>query len=335
MTYKNTLVSEKKTIKDAILNLNSSSLKIVCVIGKNKKLLGTITDGDIRRCMLKKISTSSSVTKIMNRKPNVLMEGKELDKKKVFDKLKLIAIPVVNKKKQIKDIIFDTGKKRINNKFYIIAGGRGSRMMPLTLNLPKPMLMYNGEVIIESIIEKARLSGFNNFYISINYLGEKIKKYLKKYENSGIKINFIVEKKQLGTGGSLSNFYNKKINEPFLVTNADLITNLKYNEILNYHREYEADATVGVKKMIFKNPYGVVETKKIIVKNITEKPSFEFNVNAGIYVFNPKVLNKIKKNTYFDIPDLISQLIKRKKKVIIFPLYEDWKDLQTPKDLSI
>ncbi len=334
MTYKETLIDEKKNIKDAILNLNRSSLKIVCVIDKNKKLLGTITDGDVRRCILKKISTSSLVTKIMNKNPIVLKEGQSLDKKNVFEKLKLTAVPIVNKKKQIRDVIFDTEKRGIENKFYIIAGGRGSRMMPLTLNMPKPMLKYNGEIIIESIIEKARISGFKNFYISINYLGAKIKNYLKKYKQTEIKINFIIEKKQLGTGGSLTKFYKRNVDEPIIVTNADLITSLKYTEILNFHKEYRADVTVGVKKMLYKNPYGVVETNNIIVKKITEKPSFEFNVNAGIYVFNSNVLKKIKKNSYLDIPDLIGNLIRQKKKVVMFPLYEDWKDLQTPKDLS-
>lgn len=334
MIYKNTILNQDKSISEAILNLNLSGLKIIFVVDIYNRLLGTVTDGDIRRAILKKIQIDSPIKKIMNKNPKFFFENNILDTDKIFNTLKINAIPILNKKKIIIDIIFNNNQKKIINKFYIIAGGKGTRMMPLTKNTPKPMLSYEGTVIIDRIIEKAMSFGFVNFYISINYLGKKIKKYLEKYKKRGLIINFIEEKRVLGTAGSLSSFYENKKNHPFLITNADLITNLDYNEILNFHIENKADATVGIKTMYYRNPYGVVKINNIYLSKIEEKPTYEFNVNAGIYVFNPGILKKIKKNKYLDIPDFLNILINEKKKILIFPIYENWKDLQTPNDLK-
>jgi dTDP-glucose pyrophosphorylase/predicted transcriptional regulator len=335
MIFKKSFLSETKTIKDAILNLNNSGLKIICVVDKKLKLLGTITDGDIRRALLKNFSLDVKVSRIMNYSPLTIKDNENNRKKNfILKKYKLSSLPVVNKNKKVIDIFFSSNNSNLENIFYIIAGGRGSRMMPLTKNSPKPMLFYNGQIIIENIIEKARQDGFVNICISVKYLAKKIIDYLEKYKKTEINIKFFKETKSLGTAGSLTNLYSKKNNTPIVVTNSDLISNLNYKDILQFHNFNKADVTIAIKNYRFQNPYGVVSFKNHIVNNIEEKPIYSSYVNAGVYVINPNLLKVVKKNSYLDMPDFLKKLISKKKKLIVFPLHEQWKDLQKPNDLE-
>ena len=322
------------SLKDVVIKLNNSGLKIICVVDKNDKLIGTISDGDIRRSLLKNTSLNQSIEKVVNKNPILINEERDFLKvDKIFNKYKISAIPVVDKKNVLKDLITSFDSESLNNIIYIIAGGRGKRMMPLTRENPKPLLNYMGEPILKKIIKKISNEGFDKIVISINYLGHKIENYFKNGKDFGVNINYIKEKKELGTAGSLYDFYKNKNNLPIIITNADLATNLKFRDILNFHNHNHADITMAIKKHEYQNPFGVINSDGIVLKKIVEKPVLNFNINAGVYVINKNVLKDIKKNEYLDIPDLINFNLSKNKKIIIFPLHEDWKDLQNPKDL--
>ena len=248
-------------------------------------------------------------------------------------KIKISVIPVVDNKKKLLDLLtsFNTGE--IKNFIYIVAGGRGKRMMPLTQNNPKPLLDYMGEPILEKLIKKIKDEKFNNVIISINYLGHKIENHFRDGKKFNLDIRYIKETKELGTAGSFYELNKIKTNLPIIVTNADLVTNLKFRDILNFHYHNNADITVAIKKHEYQNPFGVIDSKGIVLQKIIEKPSVSFNINAGVYVINKNLFKILKKNQYFDIPEFINFYLKKKKKIIIFPLHEDWKDIQQPKDL--
>ncbi|MDA9814656.1 sugar phosphate nucleotidyltransferase [Candidatus Pelagibacter sp.] len=332
--FKEYVISSNLNIKEAIIKLNETGLKIVCIVDKKQKLLGTLSDGDIRRALLKNLNLNDSIQKIMNKSPKyVNLNTKEETINKFYKNFKIKDIPLLDNNGKLLDIISKNSEK-LDNLIYIIAGGRGKRMMPLTKYNPKPMLEYMGVPILERILLKIKSEGFNNVTISINYLGKKIEKYFQKGENLGLKINYLKEKKEMGTAGSLHKLMNYENNLPIIVTNADLFTNLKLKDLLHYHNENKSDFTVATKEHHYQNPFGVIVNKGKKVLKISEKPTYNFNINAGVYCINKDLLKFIKNNTYLDMPNLINKLIKNKKKIFIFPLHEDWKDLQKPSDLS-
>jgi dTDP-glucose pyrophosphorylase len=322
-------------LKDAVVKLNESGLKILCVVDKSNRLLGTISDGDIRRSLLKNIKLNETVERVLNKKPITIYEDKDFLKvHEILTKNKISGIPVIDRSNKLKDLITSLDKDSIKNFVYIVAGGRGKRMMPLTAENPKPLLNYMGEPILKKLVKKISEDGFKNVIISINYLGHKIESYFKKGQKFGLNIKYIKESKELGTAGSFYELNKLKKNLPVIVTNADLVTNLKFRDILNYHTHNHADITMAIKKHEYQNPYGVVDSKGIVLKKIVEKPLMNFNINAGVYIINKNLFKIVKKNQYFDIPEFVNYYLKKKKKIIIFPLHEDWKDLQNPKDLE-
>ena len=191
---------------------------------------------------------------------------------------------------------FNTGE--IKNFIYIVAGGRGKRMMPLTQNNPKPLLDYMGEPILEKLIKKIKDEKFNNVIISINYLGHKIENHFRDGKKFNLDIRYIKETKELGTAGSFYELNKIKTNLPIIVTNADLVTNLKFRDILNFHYHNNADITVAIKKHEYQNPFGVIDSKGIVLQKIIEKPSVSFNINAGVYVINKNLFKILKKSIF-------------------------------------
>ena len=303
------------SVKDAVIKLNNSGLKILCVVDINNKLLGTISDGDIRRSLLRNITLKESVEKVLNKKPITIYEDKDFLKvNEILNKKKLSGIPVIDKNNKLKDLITALDNQSLKNIIYIVAGGRGKRMMPLTLDNPKPLLNYMGEPILKKLINKIKDDNFKNIIISINYLGHKIENYFKKGEKFKLNIKYIKETKELGTAGSFYELNKSKTNLPIIVTNADLVTNLKFRDVLNFHNHNHADITIAIKKHEYQNPFGVIDSKGIVLEKIVEKPVMNFNINAGVYVINKNLFKIIKKNEYFDIPEFINFYLKKKKK---------------------
>ena len=332
--FKKYVVSSDLNIKEAILKINETGLKLLCIVNKRKKLLGTLSDGDIRRGMLNNFNLKDSIQKIMNTKPKFIKSKKNTKKiNKLFNTFKINDIPLVDKKRILIDVISKNSDK-LENIIYIIAGGRGKRMMPLTKNNPKPMLEYMGVPILERILLKVKSEGFKNVVISINYLGKKIEEYFGNGESLGLKISYIKETKELGTAGSIYKLTNYKNKLPIIVSNADLFTSLQFKDILGYHLENNSEFTIATKKYHYQSPFGVIFNSGKKVLQIKEKPIYDFNINAGVYCINKNMLKFTNKNSYLDMPTLINKLIKNKKKIFLFPLHENWKDLQKPSDLS-
>lgn len=330
--WKKTILKKTASIKQAIKSLEISSTQIVLVCDEKQRLLATITDGDIRRAILKNFDIETNVEKIMNFDPVFVYEQMPQEYAYAFMKEKqLKSIPILSKSNTIKGLYilgnyFEEIKQKkiykLSNPFFIMAGGKGLRMRPLTKNTPKPMLKINKKPMLEHIFLKAKSEGFQNFYVSINYLSAQIKRYFKDGSKLGIKITYIEEDTYLGTGGSLK-YLDKKYNEPILVCNCDIITDINFRAILEFHKKKKADATMAMRVFKHNNPYGVIETRGFKLKKIIEKQSYIHKVNAGIYVLDPKVLKLIKKNQSIDITNIFHKIEHK----IVYPTYEDWNDV--------
>lgn len=325
------LIYNDQKISDAIAKINSSNIKILFVVNKKKKLLGSVSSGDLRRSISQKLNHNSSVEDIMSKKVKYFYEKNEKKiRLKDLDK-DLICYPIVNEKKIIKCGVLaqKTKNTQKNNIIFLMAGGKGLRLRPLTKNTPKPLLKFKNTPIIEKIILEFKSFGFNNFIISVNYLGSKIIKHLGSGKKLDVNISYIKEKKFLGTAGSLSLLDKKKLNEQIVVANSDLITKIDYDNLLNFHIKNKADLTICAKNKIFEMPYGEIFLKNddISVSTIFEKPIKEHLVNAGVYVINKKVINSLVRNKKIMMNTFIIELLNNKKKVVCYPVYEQWHDI--------
>tara|TARA_B110000037_G_scaffold207044_1_gene253615 strand:+ start:484 stop:1530 length:1047 start_codon:yes stop_codon:yes gene_type:complete len=316
-------------IKKALKVIDDGAIKIALVVDKKDKLIGTLSDGDIRRGFLRGLSINSPIKTLINKKP--LIGKKKYIKKKLLNiafSKKIQQIPIVDSEgKVIEVLLTDENKKDEikSNKVVIMAGGKGSRLRPLTKNIPKPMLKVGGKPILQTIIKRFSDCGFKDLIICINYKSHIIENYFGNGDKFGVKIEYIKEKKRMGTAGALS-FIKKKLTEPFFVINGDLLTDLNFEKMLDFHRKNNAEATMGVKEYCFNSPYGEVNLVNENILFINEKPIHKFFANAGIYVLNPECISLVPKK-FFDMTTLFKKIIKKKKKTISFPLDEYWKDI--------
>jgi len=335
--WKKTLLNQYSTINKAVQCLDKNALQIILVIDKKKKLLGTITDGDIRRGLLGGLNIKSPIKSLINKKPVTV--SKFLSKNSV-DKLmqinKIQQIPIINKKGIVKglhvwnEITFDEER---SNQIIVMAGGKGKRMLPYTKKCPKPLLTIGNKPILEHILIKSKSEGFNNFIFSINYLGHKIKKFFGKGDRWNVKIKYLKENFPMGTAGSLS-LLNPKPKIPFIVCNGDVVSDIRFGELLDFHKKNNAIVTMAVKPYELRNPYGVVKVYGNEIVDLKEKPISKSYVNTGVYVFEPQVLKFCLKNKYLDMNVLIKNLIEKSKKILAYPAYEPWFDVGRPKDLK-
>ena len=323
------------TIEDVLRNLNKSGLRISLIVNDKKEFQGTVTDGDIRKALVNGVDQKASIQKIINR--NAFIVTSEIKPEIVLQlmiKNKVQQIPVINGSQKITGLyLWDEviSQKKISNTMVIMAGGKGTRLGKYTKNCPKPLLPVNGKPMLEQIIERAKLQGFEKFVISINYLGQMIEDYFSNGEKWDVKIDYIKEDQPLGTAGSLS-LLSPKPGLPFIVSNCDIMTDIHYGELLDFHNNHNADATMAVRIHEWENPYGVVRTKGIDIINFEEKPVVRSNINAGIYVLEPSVIDDIKKDTKFDMPNLFERLKKKDLKTIVYPVHEAWLDVGRPED---
>ena len=334
---KNLLVRSNISLVQALKKINLSGEKSLIVVDSNKHLLGTITDGDIRKYVLTKNSLNSKIDKIYNKNPTHLIK-KNFSKeqvKEIFLKEKFDLIPIVNKSKIVVNYItwaqflddqnIQPKKKNINTAV-IMAGGRGSRLKPFTQLLPKPLVPIKEKPIIDHLIDRFSKYKIKKIILSINDKSNILRAYFSN--NSRKNISFIEEKKPLGTAGSLYLLKNK-INKDFLLTNCDILTDVEINNFYSFHKNNKNDISVVVSAKKYAIPYGVcVINQRGLLSTIKEKPKYNFFINIGFYILNPRILSLIPKNKYFDMTDLISSSIKKNFKVGAYPIQDkEWIDV--------
>jgi len=325
------------SVKQALRIIDSGAMKIALVVDGSNKLVGTLTDGDIRRGLLRGLSLEDRIESIMNRKPTVcgVNDSKESLLKIAVTK-KIHQIPIVDHDgtlvgiEEIDELLKPTAYP---NKVVLMAGGLGTRLRPLTDDVPKPLLEVGNKPILETIISNFAKHGFRNIILTVNYKSHMIEAYFGDGAAFGVEIEYVHEKDRMGTAGALS-LIREKLTEPFFVMNGDLLTNINFEHMLEYHHESKAKATMGVREYDFQVPYGVVNVEGHQIVGIEEKPVHTFFVSGGVYILDPEVLTYIPDNTFYDMPTLFERLIAEKQNAVSFPIREYWLDIGRMSDFE-
>ena len=328
--WRDVLIKPETTILEAMKTIDRTTMQFAAVIDDEMHLLGTVTDGDIRRGILKGLALESPIGGVMNTSPTCGQVGKQSSYyKKLMRKRKLKQLPIVSKSNILQRILFSDDLELATkkaNKVILMVGGLGTRLHPLTETVPKPMLNVGNKPILETIIESFKSFGFINFVLCVNYKKEMIMDYFQDGSYLGVNIEYIEETKRLGTAGALSLLSEKPI-EPFFVMNGDLLTKINFEQLLDFHNETYSAATMCVREYEYQIPYGVIETDNHKLLSIVEKPVHKSFVNAGIYVLDPNMLEYVPNDVFYDMPDLYKKLMSDEEKVSAFPLREYWLDI--------
>ena len=328
---KTNIVANTDDISLAIESLQKCIIKLV-LVAKDNKLIGTITDGDIRRALLNGKNLQTKCKDIMNVDPKCALVNDYKNINKLLISYRYI--PLVDSNKNIVDIISNEDNQQnysLTNTVIIMAGGEGKRLLPLTLNKPKPLLPVNQKPLIHEIVNRLDQYGLKDIYISVFYKADMIKEYFKELNNSGFNIKFLEEDKPLGTAGCLSLLKKKNISDPIIVVNGDVLTDMNYRQLIDYHNKSKKLITICAAIYDIQIPFGTIELEEDKLANIVEKPIKKYLINAGIYIINPVLLNDLKDNTAINMTDIIENNIKNKS-VGIFPIHEQWLDIGNHKD---
>jgi len=329
----NAFVSPDLSLMKAIKALNNTKEQILLVINNNKQLVGTLTDGDIRRALIKKANFDISVSEIMKTDPVVVDAKNKSHAFQLMRKYKLRQIPVINSQKVVVDMVSwnelinplpqEVNKKQ--NKVVIMAGGKGTRLDLFTKILPKPLIPVGEKPIVEHVMANFSKFGFDNFLITVNYKKEMIKSFFAESDHSS-NISFIEEENYLGTAGSLS-LCKKRIHETFFVSNCDVLLDADLDDFLNYHKNNKCVATVlgAVQNVMI--PYGVLQADNGLLETIIEKPEYHFIVNAGIYIFEPEIFELLDENKEKNMPELLLAAKNNHFRVHVYPMICSWFDV--------
>jgi dTDP-glucose pyrophosphorylase/predicted transcriptional regulator len=328
--WEKALSSSDITVFMAIKALDQSAIQLLLIVDETKRLLGTVTDGDIRRGILRGVSMEAKVQEVMNNSPTVCKSSE--NREHIFEMMrskKFRHIPIIDWNGRVVRVetldSFLTVEDQ-ENPVILMAGGLGTRLSPLTDECPKPLLNIGGHPLLETIVLNLSKHGFRNIYISVNYRADMIEEHFGDGSKWGVNIRYIHETKRMGTAGSLS-LLPEKPKKPIIIMNGDLLTKVNFKQLVDFHSEHEAKATMCVREYEYQIPYGVVHTENENIISIVEKPIQRYFVNAGIYVINPEVLEGIPRDTFYDMPTLYDQLIKDKQRTVIFPIREYWLDI--------
>jgi dTDP-glucose pyrophosphorylase len=323
-------LSINSTIKKALKIIDNGALQIAIIVDENDKLLGTLTDGDIRRGLLKGLDLNSSIESVIFKTPTIakISDSKEEILKLALSK-KLHQILIVDDKgeilgiQEIEELIKPKDK---TNKVILMVGGLGTRLRPLTENTPKPMLRVGNKPILQTIVEKFAEYGYINIVMCVNYKSHIIQDYFGDGSKFGVNIEYVLEEQRMGTAGALS-LLKSNPTESFFVMNGDLLTNVNFEHLHDFHMSNNSIGTMCVREYDFQVPYGVVNIYGSKILSIEEKPVHKFFVSAGIYMLTPEVLDYIPQSQFYDMPTLFERLISENKNVITFPLREYWLDI--------
>lgn len=335
--WRNAILPANATIHQAIRNLDQVAIKIAMVVNQAGELEGTISDGDIRRGLLKGLDINSPIASIIHR--NALVVPPQMGRETVMQIMvanKIQQIPVVDEHHRVVGLhLWDeiTTPPVRSNLMVIMAGGMGTRLRPHTENCPKPLLPVAGKPMLEHIIERAKLEGFTRFVLAIHYLGRMIEDYFGKGERLEVQIDYVREKSPLGTAGALG-LLSPQPDAPFVVTNGDVITDIRYGELLDFHVRHAAAATMAVRVHEWQHPFGVVQTQGVDIVGFEEKPVARSHINAGVYALDPQALCVLEEGEPCDMPTLFERLQARAMRTVAYPMHEPWLDVGRPDDLS-
>jgi dTDP-glucose pyrophosphorylase len=325
------------TVEQVVRNLDQVAIKIVMIVNEREELIGTISDGDIRRGLLKGLTFTSPILEVVHHNP--LVVPPDVDRELVRQLMvanKIQQIPVVNEHRRVVGLhLWDeiASAPALNNLMVIMAGGMGTRLRPHTETCPKPMLPIAGKPMLEHIVDRAKLEGLHNFVFAIHYLGHMIEEHFGNGERFGLHIDYLRERAPLGTAGALS-LLAPRPTGTFVVTNGDVITDIHYAELIDFHNRHGAVATMAVRVHEWQHPFGVVHTQGVDIVGFEEKPVARTRINAGVYALDPEALAVLKQDEQCDMPTLFERLQSTGRRTVAFPMHEPWLDVGRPDDLQ-
>lgn len=331
------IMKKEATIADAIQRLNAAGLKILLVTEDDGKLIGTISDGDIRRGLLRGLVLTSEIENIIHK--DAMVVPIDMSREVVIQIMtanKIQQVPIVDEENRVIGLhLWDelSTMEQRDNFMVIMAGGKGSRLYPQTENCPKPLLLIGGKPILEHIIDRAKREGFFRFVIAVYHLGHMIEDYFGDGTNFGVQIEYLKEKEPLGTAGALCLFKGRP-KSPFIVTNGDVVSDIHYSELIDFHNQHDAFATMAVRRYESQNPFGVVQTDGIEITHYEEKPISINYINAGVYVLDPRAIDHLVDSEPKDMPTLFQELSGQSERVIAYPIHEQWLDIGNPNDFQ-
>jgi dTDP-glucose pyrophosphorylase len=339
MTYidiSRVVIAQDAVMRLAIEVIDSNGLKIAVVVTDEGKLSGIITDGDIRRALLSGHGLDTPVQEFMRQNPRSAMLGTE--KSILLGRLRheqILHLPIVDEAGILRDLAYLPAFEQLSyqeNQVIIMAGGLGTRLRPLTENVPKPLISVGGRPLIDIIVDNLVAQGLSDITLCVNYLGHMLEDHLGDGSKFGARFTFVREKERMGTAGALS-LLPQAPTKSFFVMNGDILTTVDFQAMLDFHKTSSAVATMAVNNHSYEVPFGVVEVSGRHLTKLTEKPKCNFLVNAGIYLLEPQVLEYVPNKQFFDMTNLFEYLIERQLPAAVFPVREPWLDVGRHEDL--
>ena len=335
--WRATLVRDGVTIREAIRAIDESALQIALVVDGEQRLVGTVTDGDVRRGLLRGVNLEARVAEIMNRQPVAcpaalgreaaltVMRGSAVKQVPLLDEAgRVVGLELMG------DVIKRTDH---DNWVVLMAGGLGQRLLPLTEDCPKPLLPVGGQPILEIILKNFARQGFSRFFLSVNYKAEMVRRHFGDGSRWGVAIDYLEEPERLGTAGALG-LLPERPTKPVIVMNGDLLTAINFASMLGFHVEHQASATMAVREHTVEVPFGVIDLADEYLAGLTEKPRYSWFINAGVYIVEPGVVELVERGQALDMPALFEKVLARNDKVAAFPIREYWRDIGRLEDLE-
>lgn len=336
--WESTLIGPEVTLGEAVATLDREALRIVMVVDDKRRLLGTLTDGDVRRALLKHLSLDVPVAEVMCASPRTAATG--WSKERILadmEKYQLLQLPVLDQAGRVigLETLHDLlNKRHRDNPVFLMAGGFGTRLQPLTHNCPKPLLKVGDKPILELILENFINAGFHRFFISTHYMPEMIREHFGDGSQWGVSIRYVHEEEPLGTGGALGLLPHNEIDQPLFMMNGDLLTTLNFQNLLEFHQDHSGVATMCVREYEHCVPYGVIQSEGHRICSMVEKPVHRFFINAGIYLLSPDLVKSVAPGVRVDMPTLLEREIANGNDVNMFPVHEYWLDIGRMEDFK-
>lgn len=335
--WRRALISPEATLAETIENLNTVAIKLALCVDAEGKLIGSVTDGDLRRGLLRGLTMQDTVREIANPNPLVVPECATHEMVRTIMRVnKVLQVPVVDAAGRVVGLhlwdAFDAVPSH-DHTMVIMAGGKGTRLLPYTENCPKPLLSVAGKPMLQHIVERAKSQGFGRFVLSLNYLGHMIRDHFGDGSGYGVEIAYVEENEPLGTAGALS-LLQPRPESCFVVTNGDVLTDIDYRELIEFRERNNAHGVMAVRMYEWINPYGVVQMEGMNITGFAEKPVSRSHINAGVYALLPAAVDYLVRDRHCDMPTLFDRLHEAKHRILAYAMHEPWLDVGRPDDLE-